>query len=142
VKYLLDTDHISFLQRRSGKEHAALTARMAQHSSGDFVFSIISLHEQFLGVHAYLARTRKTADLLRGYLLFVEVYQGFQLAPLLSFDASAGRAFDALQAQNLRLATMDLRIGAIALSQNLILLTRNVGDFGKIPGLLIEDWTK
>jgi tRNA(fMet)-specific endonuclease VapC len=45
VKYLLDTDHISFLQRRSGPEYAVLSTRMAQYPLADFVFSVISFHE-------------------------------------------------------------------------------------------------
>lgn len=36
---------------------------------------------------------------------------------------------------------MDLRIAAIAVSRNLVLLTRNVADFGKIAELRTEDWT-
>ena len=36
---------------------------------------------------------------------------------------------------------MDTRIAAIALSHELILLTRNYQHFSKISGLLIEDWT-
>jgi tRNA(fMet)-specific endonuclease VapC len=63
------------------------------------------------------------------------------VAPVLPFDASAGAVLDSLRTQRIRLATMDLRIASIALSRGLILLTRNVSDFRKVLGLLIEDWT-
>ena len=73
MKYLLDTDHISFLQRSSAPEHAVLSARMAQHPLGDFVFCVVSFHEQVLGAHAFLARARTTADVVRGYTLLLEI---------------------------------------------------------------------
>ena len=36
---------------------------------------------------------------------------------------------------------MDLRIGSIALSLRLTVVTRDRADFAKIPGLPIQDWT-
>jgi tRNA(fMet)-specific endonuclease VapC len=141
VKYLLDTDHISFLQKRYGSEYAALSARLAQHPSTDFVFSIVSFHEQTLGGHALVNRARTTAPLIRGYSLLLEILQTFLTRPVLPFDAAAASVFDNLQAQRIRVSTMDLRIASIALSRGLILLTRNRRDFGRVPGLVSEDWT-
>jgi tRNA(fMet)-specific endonuclease VapC len=141
VKYLLDTDHISFLQKRAGPEYAALTARLALHPRADFAFSIVSFHEQTLGGHAFLNRARTAAQVIRGYEMLLESHLTFTTRPVLPFDAATAAVFDNLQAQKVRVATMDLRIAAIALSRGLILLTRNTRDFSRVPGLLIEDWT-
>ena len=53
----------------------------------------------------------------------------FAAAQVLSFDTTASTVFDGLVAQRVRIATMDLRIASIALSQGLTLLTRNSRDF-------------
>src|SRR5207244_4246777 len=98
-------------------------------------------HEQVLGCNAYLARTKKSTDIIRGYQRFDRVLSAFGAAPVLPFDAKASAVFDGLVAQRVRIATMDLRIASIALSQGLTVLTRNSHDFGKVPGLVIENWT-
>jgi len=141
VKYLLDTDHFSFLQRGSGKEFTQLMTRMDQYSSTEFAVSIISFHEQVLGAHNFINRARTNRDIIRGYTLLQEILQGFTSFSVLPFDTVAVSIFNELRENKVRGSTMDLRIGAIALSRNLILLTRNVADFNKIPDLKIEDWT-
>jgi tRNA(fMet)-specific endonuclease VapC len=141
VKYLLDTDHVSILQRRSGPEYAVLAARIVLHSTADFVFSVVSFHEQSLGAHTFISRAKTTADVIRGYTLLTEILQAFAGAPVLPFDAAAAATFDRLRAQRVRVATMDLRIAATALSRGLVLLSRNTRDFAKVPGLITEDWT-
>ncbi|MGC1307974.1 MAG: type II toxin-antitoxin system VapC family toxin [Phormidesmis sp.] len=141
VKYLLDTDHISFLQRRCGSEFQYLAARIARHPTTDFALSIVSFHEQTLGAHSLINRAQKNSDTVRGYSLLSEIQQGFSIAPVLPFGAGEIAVFDDLRRQRVRVSTMDLRIAAIALSRALILLTRNVRDFSKVPGLTTEDWT-
>jgi tRNA(fMet)-specific endonuclease VapC len=141
VKYLLDTDHISFLQRRSSTEFTRLMTRMGQYFSADFALSIVSFHEQVIGAHNFINRARTNTDLIRGYTLLRETLQGFASAPVLPFDAEAIAIFDKLRGQKVRVSTMDLRIAAISRSRNLVLLTRNVRDFSKVPGLVTEDWT-
>jgi len=49
--------------------------------------------------------------------------------------------FNELKEKKVKVSTMDLRIAAIVLSRDLILLTRNVTDFNKVPDLKVEDWT-
>ncbi|MCW5312712.1 hypothetical protein GTQ43_02265 [Nostoc sp. KVJ3] len=45
------------------------------------------------------------------------------------------------QQQSTSLITMSTTGCAYALSRKLVLLTRNHRDLGKVPELLIEDWT-
>jgi len=141
MKFLLDTDHISILQKHSGAEYAALMRHVAQVQRADLTFCIVSFHEQVLGCNAYLARAKTPTAVVRGYQMFDRVLSAFAAAPVLPFDTKASAIFDNLVAQRVRIATMDLRIASIALSQALTLLTRNSQDFAKAPGLLIEDWT-
>jgi tRNA(fMet)-specific endonuclease VapC len=114
---------------------------MSQHSIADFGLSVISFHEQIIGAHSFINRAQNNTDLARGYALLSETLNGFAKAPVLPFDAEAIEIFDEMRSQKVRVATMDLRIAAIAISNNLVLLTRNTGDFSKVPNLIIEDWT-
>ena len=43
--------------------------------------------------------------------------------------------------QKVRIGTRDLRIAATVISKNGILVTRNLQDFERIPGLRFEDWS-
>ena len=45
MTYLLDTDHLSILQRQAGSEYLRLSAWMAQFSALDFACCVVSLHE-------------------------------------------------------------------------------------------------
>jgi tRNA(fMet)-specific endonuclease VapC len=141
MSFLLDTDHISILQKQSGPEYASLIARIAQVRRADLAFCIISFHEQVLGCNTYLAQAKTSADIVRGYQMFDRVLSAFAAAHVLPFDNKASIVCDSLVAQRVRIATMDLRIASIALSQGLTLVTRNMRDFAKVPGLSIEDWT-
>jgi tRNA(fMet)-specific endonuclease VapC len=142
VKYLLDTDHISILQRQSGREFAILSARVSRESRSDLGFSIVSFHEQILGAHAYINRARKAEDIVRGYAMLARILRQFAVAPVVPFDAGAAVFFDGLGTRRLRVDAMDLRIASIALARGLVLLTSNTADFAKVPDLVTEDWTK
>jgi tRNA(fMet)-specific endonuclease VapC len=141
MKYLLDTDHLSILQRQAGRDFSNLSMRMTQYPLSDFAVSTVTFHEQMLGCHAYINRARNPDDVVKGYTMMARLVTDFKVLPLISFDAGAATTFDQLQSQRIQLAKMDARIAAIALFRRLILLTRNHRDFGKVSGLPIEDWT-
>jgi tRNA(fMet)-specific endonuclease VapC len=141
MKYLLDTDHLSILQRQTGEPYSRLSARMERLPLGDFAVSTVTFHEQLLGAHAYISRARKLDDIVRGYDMISRLVFDFKVLPLVSFDGNAAIELEQIQPQRLQLAKMDARIAAIARSRGLVLLTRNLRDFGKVQGLGIEDWT-
>lgn len=141
MKYLLDTDHLSVLQRQAGSDYSNLSTRMAHHPLSDFAVSIVTFHEQMLGCHAYINRERSLNDVVQGYEMMARLVNDFKALPILPFDSGAATTFEQLKPQRIQLAKMDARIAAIALSRGLILLTRNHRDFGKVAGLAIEDWT-
>ena len=47
--FLLNTDHISILQRGAGPEFVALSERVRQNKASDLAFSVIRFHEQIVG---------------------------------------------------------------------------------------------
>jgi tRNA(fMet)-specific endonuclease VapC len=141
MKYLLDTDHLSILQRQSGQEYINLSTRMVRYLPSDFAVSIVTFHEQMLGSHAYVNRARNLDDVIRGYTMMERLISDFKVLPLVTFDSGVAKAFNQFHSQRIQLAKMDARIAAIALFHKLILLTRNHRDFSKVTGLLFEDWT-
>jgi tRNA(fMet)-specific endonuclease VapC len=141
MKYLLDTDHLSILQKSMGQDYQNLSSRMEKIPLSEFAISIVTIHEQFLGSNAYISRAQNDRDLVRGYDFMTRLVKDLRVIPVVNFDDAAVAVFRDFQSQRIKLATMDLRIAAIAKSQSLILLTRNRKDFEKVPELSIEDWT-
>ncbi len=44
MKYLLDTDHLSIIQRQTGQDYINRSVRMAQYPLSDFAISIVTFH--------------------------------------------------------------------------------------------------
>ena len=139
--YLLDTDHISVVQRRSEPEFTHLLARLNAHNPTDFYVPIVSFHEQVVGWNAYLNRARTPESVVRAYDMFERILADFAAMAVAAFDLHASRTFESLRVSKIRIATMDLRIAAIALSNDWTLLSRNSVDFDRVPNLRVEDWT-
>src|SRR6266540_3161713 len=133
MTHLLDTDHLSILQRPTGREYPILVANINLQPVGKVVASIISFHEQALGAHSLINQAPTTAELVRRYELLNKVLSGYSSLPVLRFDAAAAVTLDTLKkTKKIRIGAMDLRLAAIALSRNLVLVTRNSSDFNQV----------
>jgi tRNA(fMet)-specific endonuclease VapC len=141
MNYLLDTDHLSILQRKAGLEYANLSNWMNQFTPADFACCVVSLHEQVVGAHAFLNQAKSSIGLIKGYELLQRLPHDYLVFTLLPFDSASATIYDGLLAQNLRVNTMDLRLASIALAHGITLLTRNHRDFARVPYLRIEDRT-
>ena len=139
--FIFDTDHIGILQWQSEPEYSRILNRVAQHSPTDFFVTIISFHEEILGWNAYIASAKKMEGIVKGYGRLLQILIDFNAAQVLPFDDAAAAEFVQRRQAKVRIGTMDLRIASIALSQSMILLTRNISDFHQVPTLKVQDWT-
>jgi len=135
----LDTDTVSLIQR--GRE--ALRRRLLTIPPEQIAVTVITLFEQLRGRLADVNRAREgSSQLLQAYRRLQETVAYYCSLMVLPFDDAAATQLTELRKQKVRLSTQDLRIAAIALSVDGILVTCNTRDFRKIPGLSIEDWSQ
>ncbi len=139
--FILDTDHLVVLQKRSGADFTNLLRRLSRYDRSAFFVTIVSFHEQIGGWYQYLGRATSSAGVVRGYAKLETILGDFAKAQVLPFTDAAADIFEDLRRQKIRVATMDLRIGAIAIANRMTVLTRNTVDFQRIPNLSFEDWT-
>jgi tRNA(fMet)-specific endonuclease VapC len=89
---------------------------------------------------ALINRKRAGQEQVRAYGRFQRSIEALTRLTILPFDGSAARLFEDLKRQCPRVGTMDLKIAAICIIHDSLLLTRNLSDFEKVPGLRAENW--
>ena len=133
MRTLLDSDVISNLMKR---EHSArLLERLAELPEADRFVSTITLGEVLYG----LERSARHEHLRR--VLEEKVLPHLRLV---AFDEAAARQYAVLRAHLERegqpLGEADLRIAAIALANDLTLITGNDKHFRRVPRLRALNW--
>lgn len=139
--YLLDTDHVSELQSNT-KAGRSLIERLRQIAPDDYGTTIITFEEQIRGRLAQIAASRQpAAQSVACYALLNDTLRFYSQIAVWQYTQAAARQVEVLRDAGVRVGTQDLKIASIALSSGATLLTRNIRDFAKIPGLLMDDWT-
>jgi tRNA(fMet)-specific endonuclease VapC len=137
LQFLLDTDHLTLFDQGQ----ISVCSRLAAQPPGAVGISLVTVEEYLRGRLAHLAQARDGAARIRRYRLLHTSIRLFCQAPLVSFDQAAEAEFQRLRGLKLRIGTQDLKIAAIALANHLTVATRNRRDFGKVPGLAVDDWS-
>jgi tRNA(fMet)-specific endonuclease VapC len=131
VSYLLDTNVC--IKLLNG-DVPSVVQRLAQHEPEDIYLCTIVQLELYYGAYRGTKTERNLSKLARFFDQFA----------VLPFDESAAKIAGKVRSQLNALGTpiggYDLQIAAIALVNNLTLVTHNTREFGRIEGLVYEDW--
>lgn len=139
---ILDTDCLSLLEREKYLESSKFRENLSRFSPENTVTTIITFEEQMRGWLSYLSRCKVLDDQIFAYQQLNNLLENYRELIVLKFDEKAANAFEKLKRQKIRVGTMDLKIAAITISNNAILVSRNLSDFEQIPDLAVEDWTR
>lgn len=132
MKYLLDSNTCIVYLR--DPIHSSVAQRFGATQPGDAVVCSVVRAELMYGA---LHSGQRQANLSRLHRF---------LAGLVSLpfdDASAdayGSIREDLATKGIPIGPNDLLIAAIAVANNLVLITHNTGEFGRVQGLQLEDW--
>ena len=129
MRYLLDANAVIAMLRDSASRPAQ---RVRQEQVADVGISAVVAHELFYGAFKSQRAARSVAR--------VDALQ----FPVIEFDREdarqAGGIRALLAARGTAIGPYDVLIAGQAVARQLILVTHNVDEFRRVPGLSIEDW--
>lgn len=138
---ILDTNALSYIQRG----WSSWVNRLRSFPPTQRAVTVISMEEQLRGRLAQIARANQRSDrsaMVAAYGRLAEAVTFFNTVRVLPFDEEAASRYLQLRQTHRRIGTNDLRIAAIALSVDGVVVTANMGDFSPIHGLITEDWSR
>ncbi len=131
MRWLLDTNVL--IQAHRG-DPAVVRGRLARISPEDMAVSAITVAELWYGA-------AKTPDPERKRSMWRRFLESFTVLP---FDRASGELHGDLRYALRRqpIGERDLLIACTALSNRLTLVTANMAELGRVPGLRVEDWSR
>jgi tRNA(fMet)-specific endonuclease VapC len=131
MKYLLDTNTVI---RHLNQRSEAITAHLRATDEADVALCSVVKAEMYYG-SMHSQRPEENLQIQR---------QFFSRFVSLPFDDSAAEHYGAVRAhlaeQGTPIGPNDLMLAAIALANDLILVTHNIREFNRVPNLKFEDW--
>lgn len=130
MKFLLDTDTCVYAL----KNHAAVLHRLLAHSRQDIAVSVVTEAELRTGA-AKSTSAGKTLRLIENFLRPLAVVE-FNSNDAASYAQVRSR----LERAGTPIGPLDTLIAAQAVARRLVLVSNNEREFGRVAGLLVENW--
>ena len=134
--YILDTDHLTLLQRDDEK----VLARFNAFPQEERAASVASFAEQIKGRLAQINAAKTAERSAEAHRHLIETQNFYCSMRLLIINQVAAEIYLQLRKTHRQHDKMDLRIAATALAHDAILVTRNTRDFAPIENLRLENW--
>jgi|SRR5438094_7041043 len=137
---LLDTDHLSVLVDRRDLRHALLKERIEASVDQEFAIPIVVVEEQLRGwlarIHGlrHFSKQVPAYDRLAELIDFLSDWQIIPLTPL------AADHCQVLRKLGVPIGSQDLKIAAISIVNDALLLSANLRDLRQVPELMVESW--
>jgi tRNA(fMet)-specific endonuclease VapC len=135
--YLLDTTTFTLL--RHG--HARVVANLAAHANDTIGLTSINVEEVLTGWYTRVRRAKTKADQATASRLLAEAVTLLGRFPIYPLTEPAIDRYAQLVGLRLNVGKNDLRIASLALELGAAVVTNNARDFGRVRGLVVEDWS-
>ncbi len=128
-RYMLDTNMCIYLMKNQPE---VVAQRFAQCYVGDVVMSSITYAELEYGVAVSANPEQESINL-------ASLVEDIQVVP---FDAAAGVAYGPIRqaTRDIKTDALDKLIAAHAVALKVTVVTNNMKDFARYPGVLSENW--
>ncbi|MBL8867054.1 MAG: type II toxin-antitoxin system VapC family toxin [Gemmataceae bacterium] len=137
MTYLLDTDSLSLLQQG----HPKLVHEVDAHPRGVVRKQVIVVKEQIDGRSIAIGRAKTPEQFANAWGHYATAVAFFSRFPIVPMTVAAILRFHSLMKQKLNIGGNDLLIAAIALELGVAVVSRNLRDFSRMPGLTVVDWS-
>jgi len=128
MKFMLDANAVIAIVKRNHR----FGERLRRHGKAELAVSAIAMHELYFGVY----RSDRVEQNLNA-LTAIDI-------AVVEFDEAAAARAGEIRADLMRegriIGPYDTMIAGHALARDLTLVTHNIREFERVPGLRLEDW--
>ena len=133
MKYILDTDIISYYLKGSDKE---VVENLEQSNPSNICTTIINYSEILFGIYYKYGTKNRHLITIKNFFNSIRVF---------SFDKKSAEFFSMIKSTLKKdgeiIADLDLIIASITIAHDFTLISHNTKHFSRIKNLKLEDWT-